>query len=225
MPIPVSLTLVLIDDTRASREGAVALIRAQTGFRVLTASAAIEDALRTVRDVRPDVVLLNVDRLGGTSVTLAGALHGQVPESRIIVLGLEEASEDLWRFVRAGVSGFILASATLEEFRATILSVARGIQVLPPGLTASLFSQLSGPRAPTVPGDVLGVPQLTPRERQVAESITSGLSNKEIAARLGIALHTVKSHVHKVLTKLAAPTRLQVAALARRDRSSRSRGV
>jgi DNA-binding NarL/FixJ family response regulator len=139
------ISLVLIDDNRSSREGLVTVIRAQRGFHVLAASADTEEALRTVREARPDVVLLDLGQEDDDRLTLAAAFHGEVPESRVIIMGLGPLQEDLASFVRAGVSGFIMAGASFDEFLRTIHSVAQGTQVLPLELTHSLFGQLIRP--------------------------------------------------------------------------------
>jgi DNA-binding NarL/FixJ family response regulator len=209
------ISIVLVDDNPLAREGVVALIRAQPGFHVLAASAKIEQALRRVRAIKPDMVLLNLPREGHGSLMLAGALHGQVPESRVIIMGLEPLHEDVASFVRAGVSGFIMAYASFDKFLSTIRSVARGIQVLPFELTRSLFGQLNGLGVRRRPKRTLDGKRPTNRERAVTDLIVQGLSNQEIAARLSIPLHTVKSHVHKMLSKLAVNSGLEVGAFSR----------
>jgi DNA-binding NarL/FixJ family response regulator len=133
------ISLVLIDDNRSSREGVVALIRKQPGFHILAASADIEESVRAVRDTRPDVVLLDLGQEDDDRLTLAGALHGEVPESQVIIMGLLPLQADLASFVRAGVSGFIMKDASFDRLLSTIHSVARNIRVLPTELTGSLF--------------------------------------------------------------------------------------
>jgi len=208
--------VLLIDDSPSVREGIAALIRRQPGFRVLTTSAEVEVALRMVRLRRPDVVLLDLGGAGEDRLTLAGALHGQSPTSRVILIGMRREHEDVESFILAGVSGFLMADATPAELVTTIQSVHQGLQVLPGVLTTLLFEQLSQQGLKTRPKPALDAQRLTTREREVADLIVQGLSNREIASRMGIALHTVKSHVHKVLSKLAVNTRLEVAAFAQR---------
>ena len=136
--------MVLIDDNPSAREGVVARIRADPGLQVLADSVGIEAALQKVRQTRPDLVLLNLAPNRGDTLTLAGALHDEMPGSRVVVMGLKPLHEDVAGFLRAGVSGFIMADASFEEFLGTIRSVSRGIDVLPPQLTHSLFGQLTG---------------------------------------------------------------------------------
>ena len=215
-PLVQPISVILIDDNQSTREGIAALIRRQAGFRVLTTSAEVEAALRMVRRRQPDIVLLDLGGDEEDRLTLAGALHGQVPASRVILMGASPLQEDVESFIMAGVSGFIMAGATTEQFIGTIHSVTQGIQVLPSELTSLLFVQLNERGIKPRRKRALNATPLTAREREVADLIVQGLCNKEIAGRLEIALHTVKSHVHKVLSKLAVNTRLEVAAFAQR---------
>jgi DNA-binding NarL/FixJ family response regulator len=105
----------------------------------------------------------------------------------------------------------------VEDFVATIRSVARGVRVLPPALAGTIFTHVARNAARRDPAAVRDAVTMTPREQEVVALIGEGLSNKEIAERMQIALHTVKSHVHNVLEKLALRTRLQVAAYAHRE--------
>lgn len=210
------ISVVLIGDNRETREGMVALIRRQPGFTVLATGAIVEEAIRLVRQQRPDVVLLDVGGDEEDRLTLAGALHGQVPDSRVILMGVRPACDHVQGFIVGGVAGFIMADATLEQLLGTIQSVAQGVQVLPRELTGSLFAQLGSEGIKPSRTKALDTKELTPREGEVADLIIQGFCNKEIAQRIGISLHTVKSHVHKVLSKLAVNTRLEVAAFAQR---------
>ena len=219
------LAIVLVDDNPGARTGVVSRICAQPGFRVLAASAEVEEALRQVRAAKPDLVLLNMQQEGDDSLTLAGALHGAAPASRVILMGLEPAQADVASYLRAGVSGFIMQDASFDTYLDTIHAVANGIQVLPPELTRTLFVQLKQHGVRDRPKRTLHVARLTEREREVADLIVQGCSNKEIAAALDIALHTVKSHVHKVLSKLSVNSRLEVAAYSHKQSGSQTGSV
>ena len=209
---PATIKLVLIDDNRLLREGLAALIHAQPGFKVLAASADVAEALQKMREAKPDVVLLDFGLADHDSLSLTTTVHAEVPSARVIVMGLLAAQEDVANYVHAGASGFIMKDASFDDFFATIRAVAGGAEVLPKALTNSLFSQIARNVAQTAKANVLEAVQLTSRERQVIDLLGEGLSNKEISTRLGIAVHTVKSHVHNVLEKLALRSRLEVAA-------------
>jgi DNA-binding NarL/FixJ family response regulator len=210
-----NISLVLIDDNRLLREGLTRLIREQPGFTILAASADIDEALQKVRDAKPSVVLLDFSLENDDSLRVTATVHKEVPAAKVIVMGLLPLQEDVADFVTAGASGFIMKDATFDEFLGTIRRVAGGEQVLPTQLTGSLFAQIARIAVRRGKPRELESIGLTQRERQVVDLISEGLSNKEIAARLHIAIHTVKSHVHNVLEKLALHTRLEVAAFTR----------
>jgi two-component system nitrate/nitrite response regulator NarL len=216
------IALVLIDDNRLLREGIAALIRSQPGFKVLAASADVDEALKKVREARPDVVLLDFGLEGHDSLRLTETVAKEVPTAKVIVMGLLPVQEDVADYVRAGASGFIMKDASFEEFFATIRAVASGLQVLPLALTNSLFTQIALNAVTKPRSRVMEGVRLTNRERQVIDLLGEGLSNKEIATRLHIAVHTVKSHVHNVLEKLALRSRLEVAAFSHSRSISRT---
>jgi len=213
VPTP-PISLILIDDNRLMREGLAALIHNQPGFKVLAASADVEEALRKVRAGKPDVVLLDFGLEDHDSLSLTATVHGEVPTARIIVMGLLTAQADVADYVRAGASGFIMKEASFEDFIATIRAVAAGAEVLPAALTNSLFAQIARNAVKGGKARVLESVRLTKREREVIDLLGEGLSNKEISTRMHIAVHTVKSHVHNVLEKLALHSRLEVAAFS-----------
>ncbi|MDZ4673214.1 MAG: response regulator transcription factor [Gemmatimonadota bacterium] len=208
------ISLLLIDDSRMLREGIAEMIRSQPGFRVLAASADVQEGLAKVREVRPDVVLLDFGIEDRDSVSITATVHGELPEARVIIMGLLPDQEDVANFVRAGASGFIMKDASFVEFFATIRAVAAGAEVLPRALTTSLFNQIARNEVGRNKAAALRSVRLTARERQVIDLLGEGLSNKELATRLHIAIHTVKSHVHNVLEKLALHSRLEVAAFS-----------
>lgn len=137
------ITVLVLDNHPRASSGFVAGLSSEPGFEVL-ATADLDDALRQVRERRPDIVLLHRNPKRDDRLTLAVALHAGVPASRLILLGLRSKSEDVAGFVRAGVSCFIMAGAPLERLLAGIGSVMRGQMVLPSELTATLFAQLGG---------------------------------------------------------------------------------
>jgi len=206
------ISLVLIDDNRLLREGIAAIIRTQPGFKVLAASADVDEALAKAREAKPDVILLDFGLEGHDGLSLTATVHDEVPGARVIVMGLMPLQEDVANYVRAGASGFIMKDASFDDFFATIRAVAGGAEVLPQALTNSLFTQIAQNVAGVSKTKILESVRLTNRERQVIDLLGEGLSNKEIATRLHIAVHTVKSHVHNILEKLALRSRLEVAA-------------
>ena len=211
-----TILIAILDDNRLVREGLSAMLNNLPDMRVVASMAAHSPSLA---DTPVHVVLLDVGLRDQESHRVAIALRAEMPDTKVIVMDLIPVHEEIMDFVNAGVSGFVLKDATLEEFVATIRSVASGQKVLPPRMATSLFSQIvneAGGHRGDDKEDVLADVRMTRREREVIELIGEGLSNKEIAGRLNIAPHTVKSHVRNVMEKLALHTRLQIAAYSRK---------
>ncbi|MDZ4673213.1 MAG: response regulator transcription factor [Gemmatimonadota bacterium] len=215
MTVKPPISLVLIDDHPPASVGFVSRLRTQAGFHVLAVVTEVEAALQQVREIGPDIVLLNLLQSGHESLTLAGVLRGVSPGSRVIIMGLTAAPTDVAGFLRAGVSGFLMADASFERFCEVVTAVAAGVSVLPRELTHNLFGQIQRHGVQGRPKPFLGFARLTPRERQVADLIVEGTSNREISQHLKIGLPTVKKHVHYLLAKLSINSRLEVAAFAR----------
>lgn len=192
------ISIALIEDNRLVREGISALLNQTPDLSVVAAGPSGDASL--LRDVNPQVVLLDLGLRKRDSLRVAERVTKEFPESKLIVMNLLPVHEDIVEFVGSAVSGFILPGATLEDLVGTIRSVARGVPVLPRGRP-----------------DALDSARMTPREREVITRIAEGLSNKEIAERLHIATYTVRSHVRHVMEKLMLHTRLQIAAYAHRD--------
>ena len=211
------ITVAIVDDNRLVREALAAMLGRLPDVQVVAAASANAEVLD--RET-PDVLLLDAGLGDEDSLNVAAAIAKQRSGTKVVVMDLMPTNEDIVQFVNAGVAGFVLKDATFDEFVATIRAVAAGDKVLPPRMTETLFSQIA------LGGDargrerVLEDVRMTRREREVIELIGEGLSNKEIAQRLNIAAHTVKSHVRNVMEKLALHTRLQIAAFARRDGSA-----
>ena len=212
------IRILLIEDNRLLREGIAAMLNGQRDFEVI-ARAEDGNAVSELKSSKktPDVILLDLGLEKENSLKLMTVLREEVPAARIIALDIFPEQLDIVEFVKAGGSGFILKSASSNDYINTIRAVVAGSKVLPPVLTNSLFTQIIESALKTGNGIPASSIQLTQREREIVILISEGLSNKEIAERLHIATYTVKSHVHNILEKLALRTRLQIAAFVRRE--------
>lgn len=211
------INILLIEDNRLLREGLVTMLGAQPDFKVV-ASSGNSDAVKKVK-TRPTVILLDLGLRSQNSLRLLALLKKYAPDARVVGMDLVPVQEELVKYVEAGVSGFVLKDATLDDFLGTIRAVAKGTKVLPPPLTGSLFSQIVEHATRKKRGNPFNSVRMTRREREVIALIAEGLSNKEIAQRLHLATDTVKSHVHNILEKLALHTRLEIARFAHTDDS------
>ncbi len=208
------IRVLLIEDNRLLREGIEAMLNEQEDIRALSA-AGNGDAFEKAEKLNPHVVLLDLGLRSQNSLKVVGHIRKKFPGTEVVVMDLIPVHAEVIEFVKAGVSGFILKDATLDDFLHTIRSVAKGKKVLPPPLTDSLFSHIveHAVQAGKV-DELIESVKLTKREQDVIDLIALGRSNKAIASELNIAIHTVKSHVHNILEKLALHTRLELASFA-----------
>jgi two-component system nitrate/nitrite response regulator NarL len=211
------IRILLIEDNWLACEQLARLLDGQPAFEVVAKAASTASGLERVRESRPQVALVDADLANGDCRRLLQSAREAAPDARMIVMDVLPGNADIIGFIEAGAHGFILKDATADAVVATIEAVAKGQDVLPSPLTSTLWSRLVHPAtAPTPPSDPGTDARLTTRESEITSLIGVGLANKEIGHRLGIATHTVKSHVHNILQKLGLRTRLEVAVHGRR---------
>ena len=216
------IRLLLIEDNRLLRECLTVMLNDQPDIEVVAAFGNGKDALKATKELKPEIVLLDLGLKGQNSLRLVELVKKGSSEIKVIVMDLIPVQADIAEFVKEGVSGFILKDGTFDDFLKNIRSVAAVVNVLPPSLTGSLFSQIVEQVVGEGKVKLIKSVRMAKREREVIELIAEGLSNKEIAQRLNIATYTVKSHVHNILEKLALRTRLQVANYAHNQGTSKA---
>jgi DNA-binding NarL/FixJ family response regulator len=205
------IKILLIEDNRILRDGIKALINAQSDLNAVASSGGSHDTLLQARRVKPDVVLMDLGLRNENGLRTVSALIKEMPKTKVIGMGLIPSQLDIVEFIEAGAAGFILKDASIPDVLGTIRSVARGVQVLPPLLTGSLFTHVIDQALRKGKGELRDAVRMTKREREIIVLIAEGMSNKEIAQRLSLSTYTVKSHVHNILEKMALHSRLQIA--------------
>ena len=216
------LSILVIDDHVVARRAIVEVLRADLRCPVVAVSSDLDEVVRTVREMQPTAILVDCRLKDGETAHLARALHQTLPGARIVVTGLTEHTH-VAQFVAAGVRGFILKDAVPNAYIAIVRTVAEGGHTLPRRLTSTLFHEivLDGLRA--AKGTEPNVANLSRREKQVIELVGDDLSNKEIAARLSVSVHTIKSHMRHLLEKLQLRNRRHIAAFVRSGVETRER--
>jgi len=210
------IKILLIEDNRLLRDGIEAMLKKQADMKITATFGNGENIVKMIGEHKPSIVLLDLGLRNQNSLQIVKSTKQHFSAVKIIAMDLVPLQADIFEFVQAGVSGFILKDATINDFLKTIRSVSQGSQVLPPNLTGSLFSQIvdhavNGSKSTKLIEESI---RMTKREKQVIELIAEGATNKEIAQKLHLSPYTVKSHVHNILEKLALHTRVQIARYA-----------
>jgi DNA-binding NarL/FixJ family response regulator len=212
--------IVVADDHPIVRDGFAELLITQPDFQVVGVAADGAEAVRLAIECQPDVVIMDVrmpvmDGIEATRRLIA--LAGQAP--RVLVLTTFHLDVYVYSALRAGASGFLLKAVTAERLFDAVRVVAAGDALLSPGVTRRLISEFAhlnpgpeGRQAPAMRSQSLE--SLTRRETEVLQLVAQGLSNPEIAARLGVSEETVKTHVSRVLSKLGLRDRTQAVIAA-----------
>jgi DNA-binding NarL/FixJ family response regulator len=217
------IKLLLIEDNRLLREGLTSMLKKQKDITVVGTIGNGENIMKVMHKYKPEIMLLDLGLRNRSSLNLMKVIKKSFPDTKVIMMDLIPMQSDVFEFVQAGASGFILKDATINDFLNTIRSVAKGRQILPPNLTGSLFSQIVEHAVnETNPSILRDSVVMTKRERQVIELISDGNTNKEIAQKLHISTYTVKSHVHNILEKLTLRTRVQIAKYSHESRKASS---
>ncbi len=217
------VSVLVIADVRLYREGLVQAIGHREGVEVVGTAASSQDALLQFADLQPDVVLVDVTTTDDLAA-IRGVLES-VPNARVVAVASPETESDVIAYAEAGASGYVPRNGGIADLRAVITSAARGEALISPRVTAGLLRRLAD--LASADWRVAPAGRLTPREAEILELIGQGLSNKQIAQRLSIAVSTVKNHVHSILDKLQVERRGEAVArlsgARRRERTGRVR--
>ncbi|MGE7385782.1 response regulator [Streptomyces sp. NPDC004126] len=208
--------VLLVDDQVLLRGSFRILVENEPGLTAVGEAGDGAEAVELARLNRPDLVLMDIRMPGMDGIEATRRICGS-PETagvRVLILTTFDLDEYVYAALRAGASGFLLKDAPPAEVLAAIRVVAAGDSLLAPSVTRRLiedFTSRPGPAPARVPAPLTGV---TEREREVLELIARGLSNAEITARLHLSMGTVKTHIGRLLAKLAARDRAQLVIAA-----------
>jgi DNA-binding NarL/FixJ family response regulator len=205
------IRVVVADDQGLVRAGLCSILATQADIEVVGQAADGAEAVRVVREVDPDIVLMDVRMPGVDGIEAAGRLSSGT--ARILMLTTFDLDEYVYAAMKAGASGFLLKDAPPESLVEAVRAAARGDALLAPAITRRLVEEFVRRPAPGSATPEALAP-LTPRERDVLAEVARGHSNSEIARRLFLSEATVKTHVTRMLTKLHLRDRAQAVVLA-----------
>ncbi len=203
-------SVVIVDDHAIFRAGVKAELG--EGVELLGEADSVEDAVRAIVQLEPDVVLLDVHMPGGGGVEVIGQVAKQRPQQRFLALSVSDDPQDVIAIVRAGARGYVTKSITGDELADAVARVRDGDAVFSPRLAGFVLDAFAG----DLPAEEVDpeLDQLTAREREVLRYIARGYLYKEIALRLHISVKTVEAHVSSVLRKLQLSNRHELSRWA-----------
>jgi DNA-binding NarL/FixJ family response regulator len=207
------IRVVLVDDQQLVRAGFRMVLDFQPDMTVVGEAGDGAEALRLLRTVEADVVVMDLRMPVLDGVTATRRICAAGPQPRVLVLTTFDTDEEAFAALQAGASGFLLKSVPPEELLSAIRVVAGGEAVVAPRVTRRLLDRFARRLAPP-PDAPAAIPRLTDREKEVLLLLAQGLSNLEIGGRLQVAEATVKTHIGRILTKLGLRDRVQAVVFA-----------
>lgn len=214
-----TIRVLLADDESLLRMAFTTVLDAQPDMQPVGEAANGDEAVRLARQLRPDVVLMDVRMPGSDGIEATRRIIRVSPQSKVLILTTFDLDEYAFAGLKAGASGFLLKNTRPEELLTAIRNVAAGDAAVSPRVTRRLLENFS----PHIPGGGSGqreerLQRLTARERQVFVQVARGLSNSEIATTMHLAEATVKSHLGRILQKLELRDRVQAVVFAYESR-------
>ena len=201
MSTPAPIRILVVDDHQLIRVGITTLIFPESDMKVVGEASDGREAVAKYRECRPDITLMDLQMPEMCGVDAIGAIRGEFPDARIIVLTTYTGDVQAQRAMKAGAQGYVLKNLLHKELLQTIRTVHRGRKAMAAEVAAGVAEHT-------------GEEGLTPKEIDVLQLIAAGNANKEIAAQIGITEETVKSRVKNILDKLGANDRTHAVTIA-----------
>lgn len=203
-----TVNILIVDDHEVVRMGLRTLLERRPGFAVVGEAGTAQEAVRAARQVRPDVVIMDIRLPDGNGVEACREIREDLPEIKVIMLTSYTDDEALFGSIMAGASGYFLKQTRGQSLATAIERVAKGESLLDPAVTDKVLERMR--RLATGEGDELS--SLSPQERKILTLLSEGMTNKEIAQEVFLSDKTVKNYVSSILSKLNLRRRSEAAA-------------
>ena len=202
------IRLVVVDDHALFRRGLISLLDEMADFHVIGEAANGQDALAVVENLKPDIVLMDINMPIMDGIQALGAIRKSYPDQKVLMLTISQNDEDLIGAIVTGANGYILKNTEPETLRLTILQVFAGNSVLSPEVTAKVLQAVRRSQADRNRG------LLSEREVEVLKCLARGQTTAQIASSLFISENTVKTHIRHILEKMEVNNRAEAVARA-----------
>jgi DNA-binding NarL/FixJ family response regulator len=210
----VTVRVLIADDQQLIRAGFRMILAAEPDIEVVGEASTGAEAVALTRELRPDVVLMDIrmPELDGIEATRRILAQTPAAQTSVLILTTFDLDEYVYDALRAGASGFLLKDVPAHQLATGIRTVGEGDALLAPTITRRLIEEFAASRTPV--DSAPGLNELTPRELEVFRLLATGKTNREIAAELIIGETTIKTHVTRILMKLGVRDRVQAVVLA-----------
>ena len=208
------IRILIIDDHTLFRNGIKLVLQRHEGFDVVGEAGDGLEGVKRAKQLKPDVVLLDLHMAGTGGLEALRLLVEDVPEAQVIMLTVSEDADDLLETLRSGARGYLLKNIDTDFLLESIRRAAQGESVMSPQIAHKLADSLRAPQKDIVAMPDISPDKLSPREREIIVMLARGASNKEIAKTLDLSESTIKIHVQGILRKLNIAKRVQAAVYA-----------
>jgi DNA-binding NarL/FixJ family response regulator len=206
------IRVLLVDDHHLFREGLAQILERAKDFRVVGEASDGPEGLKKAKELKPDLVLMDIQMPGGDGIEATRGIREALPDTKVVILTIFEEEKKLIEAIKNGAHGYVLKNIRPDALFATLRGIFRGEVAISRVMASKIIGQLvEETRSLTVRTHQ---EELSPKELEVLQSLTKGLTNKEIADLLKIAESTVKNHLRNILAKLHLANRVQAAAFA-----------
>ncbi len=213
-PTAVMTRILLVEDHALVRSAVRQAISAKD-IEVVGESATGEDAIPMALELKPDIILIDIDLPGMSGIDVVRELAPRLPETKLVMLTVSSARRDLFDAIRQGASGYLTKDMTPEALVRSIRGAREGDLPMPRRLAAEVIGELARGRAAPAGAGAHGLERLTGREAEVLRMISNGMTDREAADALGISVRTVETHVSNLLHKLGVRNRAEASRLYR----------
>ncbi len=210
--------VVVVDDHALFRRGLEMVLAQEDDIDVVGEAGDGSEAVEKVKDLAPDIVLMDVRMPKRGGIDACFAIKEAVPSVKIVMLTISDEEADLYEAIKAGASGYLLKEISIDEVADAIRAVAGGQSLISPSMASKLLTEFASMIKRGDERQQLPVPRLTDRELQVLKLVAKGLNNRDIAKSLFISENTVKNHVRNILEKLQLHSRMEAVVYAVREK-------
>ena len=211
------IRVLLVDDHHLFREGLANILNNQQDFEVVGEAGDGLVAVVKARELQPDLILMDVTMPGCDGLEATEIIKNELPEVTIVMLTVRDENEKLFEAIRNGAQGYLLKSIRSQEMLDLLRGAVRGEAAITPSLGGRMLEEFRRMGEREIDTPVEASPALTAREKDVLSLVALGATNKEIAKQLNVSIHTVKSHMRKILAKLHLERRQEAASFARQQ--------